>query len=328
MNTERIIFKEVKKVVIESIPLMKIKDNEILVKTMYSLISVGTEMINLLGMKRTNKYPYGPGYSAVGEVIDVGKDVKNVKKGDKVWISSMHQTYAVIPYLEHNCLILNEDDPFMDITFLALGKVALHGVRRLGIQINESVAVFGLGVVGQLSVQIAKLAGAFPVIGIDLLNNRCKIAMKCGADFVINVGEKDLITEINKITHNDGIRVIIECSGSSSVIPSALKIASYGGRIAIVGGIHRDFMIDLYTDFQTKELSLIGARQVTLYSKTPFDYWNLVENCKTILNMIRTKKLNIKPLITKVVKFKDVLSLYDSLIKGENKDLGIVIDFT
>ncbi|OGF50856.1 MAG: hypothetical protein A2231_12695 [Candidatus Firestonebacteria bacterium RIFOXYA2_FULL_40_8] len=330
MQSEKIVFDKEKSVKIVAKDIEGLKDNEILIKAKYSLISIGTEMVSLLGKRRKgNDFPSYPGYSLVGEIVEAGKDIKKYKAGDIVWASSNHETYPVIEPDDSNCILLSDKNSLMDYTFTALGKVALHGVRRLNVELNESAAVFGLGIVGQLVVQIAKASGAAPVIGIDLLDERCAIAGQCGADFVFGSKCSDVVEEIKKANDNKGVRVAVETSGSTKTMPYILKVSDYGARIGIVGGLHEDLVMDLYTEVQVKELSLIGCRLVSNLPQTPKDYWNLVQNYKNVISMITAGTINVKPLISKVVKFKDSAAVYNDLIAGRNKNLlGVVIDYT
>ncbi len=327
MNSRKVIFDKQKSAVIivkERTP----EEGQLLLKARYSLMSLGTEMTDYLGNKRGGAaYPSNPGYSLTGEVIEIGGGVSNFKKGDLVWSLANHETYPLADAAD--CVKLSEKDDPSDATFLALGKVALHGIRRLDIKINEPVAVFGLGLVGLLSVQLAKLCGANPVIGVDLAEERCAVAGKCGADITVNPLKEDPVEAIKKATGGKGAGAIVEASGSDRIFPYLFKAAAYAGRIAMVGGLHKDVMADFFTDFQVKELTIMGCRQVLPYRATPFDKWDLPANYNSVLELIRNGMLNVKPYVSKTIRLDDTLGVYKDLGEGRNRDyLGVLIDYS
>jgi 2-desacetyl-2-hydroxyethyl bacteriochlorophyllide A dehydrogenase len=302
--------------------------SELLLQARYSLLSIGTELVDFLALRRGAAFPAHPGYSLVGEVLQAGSAVQGYAPGDLVWCLGNHETHPVVPAEEGWCLKLSRDDDPLTAVFLALGKVALHGVRRLAIEPNEPVAVFGLGLVGQLSAALARLCGASPVIGVDILDDRCALAARCGATVTINPLKTDPVQAILAATRGRGASAIIEASGSPKVFPWLFKAAAYAGRIAIVGGVHQDVPTDFYTDFQKKELTVIGCRQVDFYAPTPYDRWTFTTNLQSILDLMRDRRLDMRPYITRTVAFDDVLNVYHDLAAGKNQDyLGVVIDY-
>jgi len=162
--------------------------NQLLVRTSLTQVSAGSEMNGIRARRNASPAeqaafkPAGLGYTAIGVVEAAGSEIKKVAVGDRVLCSGNHATHwLVTPELEasevvipqqYNVQKLPDDLTDVEIAFCVLGDVALHGVRRAQIQIGESVAVHGLGVVGLMALQLCRLVGAQPLIGVDLVEQR------------------------------------------------------------------------------------------------------------------------------------------------------------
>jgi len=183
--------------------------NQLLVRTSLTQVSAGSEM-NGIRRRRTASPAEqasfaneGLGYTAIGVVEEAGSQIDQVAVGDRVLCSGNHSTHwLVTPELEasevvipqqYNVQKLPDDLTDVEVAFCVLGDVALHGVRRAQIQIGESVAVHGLGVVGLLALQLCRLVGAQPLIGVDLVEERLDLARQPGASHLVNAGSQDAV---------------------------------------------------------------------------------------------------------------------------------------
>jgi len=170
---------------------------EVLVKTIYSGISAGTELTAYRGSNPylhkqwdaerrlfvpssspSLQYPLtGWGYEEIGEVIEVGAEVSRVKVGDSVHGAWGHRTHHILDEAYAAPRIFPQTlDPILGI-FSHLGSIAINGVHDASIRIGETVAVFGLGALGQIVAQLAKQSGA-RVIGVDMLDKRLSLAQE------------------------------------------------------------------------------------------------------------------------------------------------------
>ena len=130
----------------------------------------------------------------------------------------------------------------------------VRGRSRLG----ETVVVLGLGLIGQFAAQLARVAGARPVIGVDLFPNRVEIA-QAGGICALNPNESDVAQTVNAVTAGRMAEVVIEATGNPAVIPQALELAGDGGRVVLLGSPRGTVEIDPYSAVHHKGVSLIGA---------------------------------------------------------------------
>src|SRR5437762_1708885 len=185
---------------IQEEPLPAPARDEIQVETTRTLISTGTEGI-VLGRKFSPgthwdawvKYPFRPGYSQVGRVSAVGEDVNEFGVGDRVGTRGPHASHVKVKAI-HAVKIPDEvsDD---DATWTALGKIAQIGVRAAEHRMGDTVAVIGLGLVGQLVVQYVRLIGASDVIAIDPAEMRLSMAKQHGATAVLALRADEAVAE-------------------------------------------------------------------------------------------------------------------------------------
>ncbi|MFA0739961.1 MAG: hypothetical protein DFNUSKGM_000057 [Candidatus Fervidibacter sacchari] len=232
MKSYRVVWTEPKVVKVEEWEVPEVGGRQVLVKTRFTLISPGTERAWLLHLPNTPAtFPQYPGYCAVGEVLEVGEEVKQFKKGDRVVWAGRHSAHAVVN--EDALLPVPSDLPDEEAVFFRLIAIALQGVRKARIELGESVVVLGAGLIGLLALQLAKLSGGFPVIAVDLSEVRLKFAQEVEADFTLQLSE-DLNACVSELT-DGGAHVVIEATGNPEAIPLAFKLARRMGRVILLG---------------------------------------------------------------------------------------------
>ncbi len=233
MEGRKVIFKEKGSVEVVSFDVPQPSENEVLIETIYSLISPGTELAFLMGLLNTpRKYPRSAGYSNIGRIVSVGTNV------DDEMISRV--VASALPHSSHFLVDREEIYPvpnklsFEEATFFHLCAIALQGVRKADIEIGNSVVVLGLGVVGNLALQLAKINSGYPVIGVDLIDFRNIKAKENGADYVVNPSRDNLKDVVNELTDKKGVDIVIEATGSPDAIVTALEIASRNDRVCVI----------------------------------------------------------------------------------------------
>merc|ERR1712216_24397 len=131
-------------------------------------------------------------------------------------------------------------------SFGVLGSVSVHGVRKAKLEFGEHLMVTGMGVVGQLALQLAKLTGCDQSIAVDLIDRRLEKAVISGATSVLNPNISDLNSDVEQLTAGRGLDVVIEASGYPAVLPQLFDMMRIGGRIILLGSIwHRKVELDL-----------------------------------------------------------------------------------
>ena len=301
------------------------KSDEVVVKTHRTLISAGTELGNQ-ELKRTTDYL--PGYSNAGRVAAVGSDVNTFAVGDRVLSLGKHASYVTVKTTPQALVRIPQNVSYEDAAFGVLGSVAMHGIRKAKIELGEYIAISGMGLVGQLALQIASGLGCEALISVDLCDMRLELAGKNGADHVLNPGCCDLRTEIDTITKGKGLDCIIEASGYPRALISAFDLSRIGGRIVLLGSIwHRKIEVD-FMELHEKELTLIGCHQPKCpVAETIYFPWTQQYNRRQMLRMIDDGRINAKPLITHRFSYTSVAEAYRLLREEKNQAIGVILEW-
>jgi threonine dehydrogenase-like Zn-dependent dehydrogenase len=219
-----------------------------------------------------------------------------------------------------------------------LAATALHAVQRGRIAIGENVVVTGLGLVGQLSCQIAQIAGAY-VMGLDRFPQRVKIAQEAGVDLPIQLTDDDLVPVAEKFTNGYGMDCGIIAFGGDGTeafrqIRSMLKTAPDThkmGRIVIVGGatITHGFAagagnVDVISAARTGPGYHDEAYEHGANYPPVFVHWPTQRNLELVLRFMSEGKLKVKPLITDTVPIDHASDACEKLIQTPNEALGVV----
>ena len=228
--------------------------SDVRVQTQYSGISAGTELTQFRGTSPYLNKRWDPqrrlfiedpdpesahfplttwGYEEVGEIIEVGPEAR-LDVGTAVYGTWGHRSHAVLSADYAAARVLPSGaDPLLGI-FSHIGPVALNGVLDSAVRLRETVAVFGLGVVGQLCVQLLRLAGS-RVIGTDLLVSRRELAAQIGLERVLDPAAGPVPEQIKDLTAGRGADVCIEASGSTRALNDAIRACAYNARVVALG---------------------------------------------------------------------------------------------
>ena len=327
LQGKRVIFRRKGEVGIENFEPRQPKDREVLVGTVSSLISPGTETAFLMALPNTpGEFPKYPGYSNAGVIIAAGSKVSKFKEGDRVVSRKDHASRVIAS--EDELMMIPEGLSFDEATFFALGSIALQGIRKAYIELGESVVVLGQGLVGQLALQLAKLSGAMPVVGVDLYDYRLSLSSRNGADHVLNPLEGDLEKEIGKLTEGKGADVVIEATGNPKVMHTAFKLVGEYGRLIILGSPRGTSEVNFYPEIHKKGIRIIGAHERTRPRHESFHgWWTQRDDSSLVLKLIKSGRLNVKDLITLKMSFQEAQDAYAKLIEDKKSVLGIVLDW-
>ena len=282
--------------------------------------------------------PIPLGYSLAGRVIEVGANISGINIGDRVACGGAgYANHAEINYVPKNLMVRIPDGvDDIDAAFVTVGAIALQGVRQTEPKLGEKVAVIGLGLLGQLTIQLLKANGC-KVIGSDIDPDKMALAKKLGADEVCHAG--DLIAKANAFSNGYGVDAVIIAASTSSNQPiiDAADISRMRGRVVLVGMVGMDVPRNTY---YKKELDLRlsmaygPGRYDPEYEEKGNDYpydlvrWTEQRNFEAFLGLIEEGKITPKELITHSYDFNDAMTAYD-LLEGkiQEKYLGIVLTY-
>lgn len=296
--------------------------NEILVEVDASLVSPGTERAFLLGLPNTSQsFPSGAGYAAAGKVLRVGRSVPDWGPGDRFAGVAPHASHAIVR--PDQIARVPDEVPERDAAFAQLGAIAMHGVRRAGIRPGEKVAVIGLGLIGQLSIQIARWAGGAPIVGMARSQAFFAQAMASGCDHVVSLDDDP---DAPDATSAD---VVIEATGSPAAIPTAIASARDGGRVIIVGsprGVTHG--VDLGATVVGRGITLVGAHISGATRREPSArLWTRREESELFLDLVAAGSIELEHLVSETESPREANRVYERLVSSSDTPMGIVFDW-
>lgn len=323
-NVKRIAFveKNVAKL-IDSTPIDtdKLGEHEVVVKNLISTISAGTEKANITGLRVGEApvvFPRYSGYSNCCEVVAVGNGVTKFKKGDRaVTIWGTHANYHIMQ--EDNLVKVPDGISNEEAGIIFIGTFPIAGVRKVRLEIGENCAVIGLGILGQLAVQFARAAGAYPVIAVDVNKQRREEALKNGADYALDPSDPDYIKNAIAICP-DGYVTAIEVTGVGEALNQTLRLMKKFGRIALLGCTRdSNFTVDYYARVHTPGVELIGAHTLARPTKESFPhYFTNEDDIKSIMGMCLGKRINLKDMVNETHSPEECEEVYTRLITEKN----------
>jgi threonine dehydrogenase-like Zn-dependent dehydrogenase len=318
----------------DEIPSLDGKPSYILVKTKYSVISPGTELTILSNSENKQVHL---GYSAMGEVVECGSEITDVKTGDLVACYGApyvhHDEYLLVPKTLY-AKIPESVDP-KEAALGGLGAIAIHALRIANLQFGETAVIVGLGVLGQLIAKIAN-AAAYNVIAYDLSKSRVDMLKEENFKSFSSVEEMEEAIRIE--TNSHGADAVLLCTGGkrSPLTQHCLKWIRTKGKAVIVGDIEPDFPRDLMFAKEAElRISRAGGpgRYDSVYEKEAIDYpyeyvrWTEGRNVAEYIRLIAEKRIDVSPFITETVEFEDAPQEFEKLFEKESTTLTKLIHY-
>jgi|SRR5579872_1145442 len=280
------------------------------------------------------------GYSCAGTVVEVGEGVSDIRAGDRVACGgtgfAVHADFVCVPRM----LVARIESSAVDFesaAFTTVGAIAMHAVRTAEATLGEVVAVIGLGLLGQLSVQTLRAAGC-AVIGLDLVQERAALAVSMGATAATTSEEefRDLCFRHTYGYGADSVLIAAE-TPSSAPVNLASQVARDRGVVVAVGAVGMELERRRYyekeLDFRVSR-SYGPGRYDSTYEQKGIDYpighvrWTETRNMAAFLQLLADEELDVKPLITHRYGIENAASAYE-LIAGRTRQayLGVVIQY-
>lgn len=331
MLTKSIVFTAPKTAEVLAEEVKPLQADSVMVRMEYTVLSGGTERANIMAMPNAggSKFPKQLGYCGVGHVIEVGQQVKTVAVGDRVLVyHGKHTEINVVPEIKVTKVTQAGLDS-VEAAFVIIAAMGLGGVRRLQLEVGESGMVMGLGLLGMFSVQFMRLSGAYPVIAADLNPARRALALELGADYALDPAEEDFAAQVKALTGGKGVNGIVEVTGNSKALMQALGCVARQGRISLLGCTRiSDCPIDFYRQVHFPGIKLIGAHNSVrpLHESRPHE-WTHQDDCKAILALLNADRIQVKPIISRVVKPQDAPEIYTQLCDDPAFPMGTVFDW-
>src|SRR5437868_6270918 len=192
--------------------------NQILVQTEASAVSAGTELAVWTGTHQWLKdptlpdwkFPFRPGYSAAGRVVEVGAAVKGCEPGDRVSYPGNHASAELLTIGHERGRLwkMPENLPAEEAAWACIARYGLGASIRAGLTLGRSAVVLGLGMIGQFALRCLMAAGAYPVIGIDSVAMRRQAALAAGASHVLDAAGPDVLRQVSDVLGTRGAEVV------------------------------------------------------------------------------------------------------------------------
>lgn len=279
--------------------------------------------------------PKSLGYSASGVVLAVGDRVAGIAPGVRVACGGASAAHADVDYVPANlCVPLPPDVGFHEGCYATVGSIALHGVRQADVRLGETVAVIGLGLVGQLTCELLQVAGC-TVVGVDIAQSLVRRTVE--RDVVQHGYVRDELEDALPPAASDCDAVIITAASSSTdPVDLASRLARDRARIIIVGDVRMEFPRPSYYG---KELDIRLSRSYgpgrydRAYEERGLDYpigyvrWTERRNMAAFVGFIGQRKVDVDALTSERVPLERVPEAYDRLVSSADSPLGIVIEY-
>jgi 2-desacetyl-2-hydroxyethyl bacteriochlorophyllide A dehydrogenase len=316
---------------VQDYPIPTPSPGEVLVRTICSLISTGTEMNLYSGQSQPgtvwaemSDYPRLTGYSNIGEVIAVGEGVSQSWLGLRVHNHGKHQAYTLAD-ASKICPVPDHVDS-EEGTFTTLAKVVMNGLRRGGVTWGESIAVVGLGLLGQLAVGLCSFLGARPIFAVELSDYRLNLlpSQPCIVGMQGQLSSlKERICQLN-----DGrlVDVVLEMTGNPSIIPDQPLLLRPQGRLVIISSPRGASLFDFHDLCNRQSFTIIGAHGFS--HPPPGDNnnpWSSARHGALFLNLLSAGEIKVKQLISHRFSFQDAPEAYRLLDNNRQEAMGVIL---
>lgn len=323
----RLVFTGKQEVALDSFELPPPAVGQVRVRTELSLMSTGTENIvfNRLFDPGTHwddwvKYPFYPGYTSVGTIVELGSEVTDRAIGQRVAMRSPHRSQAVVA--AENTYPIPDGLPFEEATWFALAKIAFHGARAGELALGDSVLVIGAGPIGQMATRWAVACGARTITVVDAVPQRLKLAQAGGATTVIDQPIAEARQAI--LDANGGVlpAKVIDSTGNAKVFEAALGLTADHGTVVILGDTGAPAQQHLTRDVITRGLRIVGAHDG---HNTPT--WNGATISALFFDLAVSGRFSLKGLNTHFYKPAQCADAYHIANADRANTMGIVFDW-
>jgi len=304
------------------------------IKNVFKLFKIYKERSSYKNYSRSSDSLTPIGYSCSGIVGE--SNIENLQINTRVACAGSYHAEKI--FSPKNLTAKIPDNVSLEeAAFATLGAIALHGVHRASIKQGENVGIIGTGLIGLITVELAKVAGA-KVFAFDLINNRLNLAKKLGADIIINPNYHNSKLVVDRYTDSKGLDSIIICASSKTNKPleDAADLIRDKGKIVMLGA----FPINVDRNkLYYKEVDLLISRSYgpgrydQSYEYEGFDYpknfipWTEQRNMEYFLKLLSEKKIDVKSLISEIIPAKNANDAYKKLETNPTKNIAILLKF-
>lgn len=333
-----VFIKEPGEIELLDVPEPAVKDGEALLKIKYCGIC-GSDIATYTGNQPFASYPRIPGHEFSAEIVDIEDNDLGLKAGMIVTANPYFNCGHCYPCSKGkvNCCESNEtmgvqrDGSFAEYITMPIERIVngrglsaptlaliepfsigYHAINRGNIKNKDNVLVIGAGPIGIFAMLSAKLAGAKVTI-VDMLKERLDLAKSMGADQIVNVSQKTLAKEVEKLTNGNGMDACVEAVGHANTFLQCIENAAFGGKIILIGNGKTETKFN-HSILLKKELDVYGSR-------------NSLYDFKPLIDKVKTNNLDIEKIITHIYAKEDVLQAFKELNNNDGSMAKVLIKF-
>jgi 2-desacetyl-2-hydroxyethyl bacteriochlorophyllide A dehydrogenase len=335
VNNAAVLFEGPRRVVVADVEKHEPAQGELLVETISSVISTGTELTALAAedppgtvWASLRRFPNTPGYCNAGRVVAAGSEADRDWVGKRVASVARHMRFGVIPVGAARPL---PDDRIGDdeAAFSSLAETVINGVRRGGVSWGESVVVFGLGLLGQLAVRFCRLAGARPVFAVDVAEERLALVPDDTGIVRVRADEEDVDEVVSRATRGRMADVAFEVTGVSDLIPREIVALHPQGRFVVLSSPRGKGTLFNFHDLCNRPSYTIIGAHVSSHPEvaTPEQPWTAARNAELFFDLLCDGALELKPLISHRYAYREAPEAYAALLADRSRAMGVILDW-
>jgi 2-desacetyl-2-hydroxyethyl bacteriochlorophyllide A dehydrogenase len=291
---------------------------QVIVQNLCSLVSPGTELSRIHDTHTVHMgFPCAIGYLSSGRIVQLGPGVTDYKVGDRVLATMGHMSYGLVD-AKKGLLKVPDNVPLEKAVFAGLAGIPMRGVLCGRLAKGDTALVIGQGCIGLFATWWCKYYGASKVVAFDKVPARLERARQFGADVAVDPGS-DMMAAL-KTALGDRANVVLDATGTPAVIAASFELTKDNGRVVVLGGIHKPVTLDLYTHFQKRNLTLVGAGYPSPEAGTRTEEQNRQE----CLDLIASGRMPVEKATTHVVPVQQAPELYRMMVEQPAATCGVV----
>ncbi len=333
MRSLDIVFPEARSVALLGSEVAEPGDGEVRCRARTSLVSTGTESFCLDGVfdpdtfwEEWVEYPFAPGYSMVSDVVDVGPGVTQLAVGDRVATSTPHSSVFLVPAAE--CLPVPDGVTDDQACWTSLACTTQLGVRRVGLELGESVAVVGLGALGQLVVRYLALSGARRIVAIDTTRSRLDLAAAGGATHTIEADAATALGVVGEITDGRLLDAAFDITGHPAVLAPTTRLVHPLGRVVLLGDTPTPSRQVLGPRIVADSVSVLGVHASSAPEVATWrDPWSEAAMADLFFHLVESGRMDVDALTTHRFTPDRAAEVYDALRRDRSGFLGVFLDW-
>ena len=345
MRTKRVLVPDKNQVLLEEIEIPdRPGAGEVMVETEATFISAGTELANYTALTQDVyvegawcEYPWPSGYANVGRVIALGAGVEGFAVGDRVFSFGKHQQVHFVthggPGLGASAAgsLLVKVPEALDAAVAAACRmplVAMSSLSNTRWRLNDTVGVWGLGMVGNMAAQLFQLAGC-RVVGFDPAAFRRDLAQAVGIGAVASPEPAEVLAQLSTLGADDGLDIAVDAVGESAILAQIYQYVRRFGQMTLLGSPRREHVADmnpLLSNIHWSGIKLRGSLEwlIPLTPQTAIDE-STSHNLETVLDLVARDRLQIEPLISHRLPPQQIERAYQGLLNDKEQYSGVAL---